>query len=391
VNCGNNDRPSCLIEGQSASVDDGVEHAARILAGANYPLVYGLNDTTCDAQRLAVGIADWIGGTIDSTTSVRSGPTGVAFPGVCEVTCTLGEIANRSDFLLFWGCNPAVTHPRHFDRYSLMPKGMFLPGGRTDRTAVLVDVRQNESADAMDEFFQINPEGDFEALWVLRGLAKGLELDAATVLANTGVELARWRELMQRMQAAKYGAIVFGSGLTQARGRHMNIEAVQALVRDLNAHTRFVASPLRGGGNLAGADSVITWRTGFPFGVSMTRGYPRFSPGEYTAEAMLARGEADAAMIVASDPIAELSPRARDQLKSIPYIALDFRETPTMRCATVAFTTATCGIHTPGTVYRMDGVPLPLRPVLKSPHPSDVEVLTQIERRVRELTSKAEK
>ena len=51
----------------------------------------------------------------------------------------------------------------------------------------------------------------------------------------------------------------------------------------------------------------------------------------------------------------------------------------------MAFTVATYGINVPGTVYRMDDVPIPLRPAFESPHPSDLQLLQQIERRVREL------
>ncbi|MBC8872767.1 MAG: hypothetical protein H8E44_25320, partial [Planctomycetes bacterium] len=53
--------------------------------------------------------------------------------------------------------------------------------------------------------------------------------------------------------------------------------------------------------------------------------------------------------------------------------------------AAVSFTVAAYGINVPGTVYRMDDVPIPLRPAFPSPHPSDYDVLTGIERRVREL------
>ena len=106
---------------------------------------------------------------------------------------------------------------------------------------------------------------------------------------------------------------------------------------------------------------------------------------EYTTADTLARGEADAALIVASDPMANFSQAARDHLASIPYVALDPKETPTTRAAAVAFTVATYGINVPGTVYRMDDVPIPLRPAFDSPHPSDLEVLQGIERRVRQL------
>ncbi|MEK6248164.1 MAG: formylmethanofuran dehydrogenase subunit B, partial [Planctomycetales bacterium] len=174
-------------------------------------------------------------------------------------------------------------------------------------------------------------------------------------------------------------------GVTMTRGKHCNSEALLALTRDMNAHTRFVAKPNRGHGNVTGADNVVAWRTGYPFGVNMSRGYPRFNPGEYTTADTLARREADAALIIASDPMANFPQAAREHLASIPFIALDPKDTPTTRAATVVFKVATYGINTPGTVYRMDDVPIPLRPAFDSPHPRDFDVLSNLERRVREI------
>ena len=142
------DRPSCMIKGKPATVEEGIEHASQVLANSRYPLIYGLSDTTSESQRVAVSIADWIGGIVDTTTSVCHGPSGMAFQGVGEVTCSLGEVRNRGDLIMFWGSNPAESHPRHFTKYSLMPKGMFVPNGRKDRTCVVVDVRKTKSANA---------------------------------------------------------------------------------------------------------------------------------------------------------------------------------------------------------------------------------------------------
>jgi formylmethanofuran dehydrogenase subunit B len=378
-------RPSCLIDGQPASLEDGYDLAARILTDGKYPIIYGLSDSPCEAQRVAVSIADWINGTIDTTTSVCHGPSGMAFQGVGEVTCSLGEVANRGDLIMFWGSNPAESHPRHFTKYSLMPKGMFLPNGRKDRTCVIVDVRKTKSAKAADIFVQIKPRADFEGLWTLRALAKGIELDPEVVRRDTGVELAVWQDLMARMKAAKFGVIFFGMGVTMTRGKHANSEALLALTRDMNAYTRFVAKPNRGHGNVTGADNVVSWRTGYPFGVNHARGYPRFNPGEYTTSDTLARGEADSGMTIACDPMANFSEPARKHLASIPFIALDTKETPTTRAAKIAFSVATYGINTGGTVYRMDDVPIPLRPAFPSPHPSDFDVLSNIEARVKRI------
>lgn len=378
-------RPVAMVDGQPATLEEGIERAAQILSSARYPIIYGLADTTCEAQRVAVGIADWIGGTVDTTTSVDHGPTGMAFQGVGEVTCTLGEIRNRGDLIILWGSDPVETHPRHFSKYSLFPQGMFVPRGREDRTCVVVDVRKSKTAEEADIFLQINPRKDFEALWILRAMAAGLHVDAAAVAAETGVPLSAWQDLMDRMKRARFGVILYGEGVTMTHGRHLNAEAVLALTCDMNAYTRFICKPMRGHGNIAGADNVLTWRTGYPFGVNLSRGYPRYNPGEYTAAEVLARGEADAAMFITSDPLSEFSQPAREHLAKIPYIAIDSKETPTSRAAAVAFCTATYGINTAGTVYRMDDVPIPLRPAVDSPYPSEFEVLSRLEKRVLEL------
>ena len=376
------DRPEATIEGRPATYDEAFDVAAEILTSAKYPVTYGLSDTTCEAQRVAVAITDWIGGTVDTTTSVCHGPSGMAFQGVGEVTATLGEIKNRADFLIFWGGNPAESHPRHFTKYSLMPKGAFLPNGRKDRTAVLIDVRKTKSAKAVDIFLQIKPRSDFELAWALRALAKGVDPDPS-VEQKTGIPLATLRDVMDRMKRARFGAILFGMGLTMTRGKHINSEAVLALARDMNRHTRWIAKPMRGHGNVTGADNVVTWSTGYPFGVNLSRGYPRFNPGEWTTSDLLARGEADAALIVASDPMSNFSQPARDHLATIRSVVLDPKLSETARVATVHFTTATYGINTPGTVYRMDDVPIPLRPAFDSPYKSDYDVLKEIETRIR--------
>jgi formylmethanofuran dehydrogenase subunit B len=379
------DHAPATIAGQAVALDDAVDEAARILAAARYPLIYGLSDTSCEAQRVAVSIGDWIGACVDTTTSIHHGPSGLAFSGVCEVTCSLGEVRHRGNLVIFWGSNPAESHPRHAERYSLDPEGIFVPGGRADRTCVVVDVRETESARQADLFLRISPGCDFEALWILRALVKEFAVDAAAVEETTGVSLPAWQDLANHMKRARFGVIFYGAGLTMTRGGYVNSEAVLALARDMNAFTRFVCLPMRGKGNVAGADSVLLWTTGYPFGVNFSRGYPRYNPGEFTAADVLARSEVDAALVIASDPMSDFSSRARKHLASIPYVCMDADETVTARAARVAFRTATYGINTAGAVYRMDDVPLPLRPAVTSTYPSDVDVLERIEARVKQL------
>jgi formylmethanofuran dehydrogenase subunit B len=62
--------PDALIDGRPASVDAAVEAAADYLAKAAMPLVYGLSNITCEAQREASYLGELIGGVIDSHTSL---------------------------------------------------------------------------------------------------------------------------------------------------------------------------------------------------------------------------------------------------------------------------------------------------------------------------------
>ena len=378
------DWPVAMIDGKEVSKEEAIEEAAQTLVKAKFPIIYGLSDTTCEAQRQAVAITDIIKGTIDTTTSVCHGPSGLAFQGVGESTMSLGEVKNRADLVIYWGGNPAASHPRHFTRYTVTPKGMFIPNGKKDRTVVLVDVRKTPSVPVADIFIQLKPGKDFEVLWALRALVKGKKIDAS-IEEETGVSLATLEDLVDKMKNCRYGVLFFGMGLTMTRGRHFNSGALMALTTDLNEFTHFVAKPVRGHGNVTGADNVVSWQTGYPFGVNFNRGYPRFNPGEFTTVDTLSRGDADAAMFIASDPASNFPKAAIEHMKKIPVISLDTKQTETSKLAHVAFATSTYGINTGGTVYRMDDLPITMRPAFDSPYPDDEEILTAIKKRVQEL------
>jgi formylmethanofuran dehydrogenase subunit B len=289
----------------------------------------------------------------------------------------LGEVKNRADFILYWGGNPAECHPRHFTKYTLTQKGKFVPQGRKGRTMVLVDIRETPSARAADLFLQIQPGKDFELVTTLIALVKGRPVNRDRV-AETGATVEQLQDLADRMKRARFGVLFFGMGLSMTRGKHMNSASVLTLVTELNAFTKFVAMPMRGHGNVTGADMVVRWTTGYPFGVNLSRGYPRFNPGEFSTVDLLVRGDNDAALILGADPGATMPQPAIEHLKRIPTIVLDPKVTHTSRLARVHITTAATGISAPGTVYRMDEVPLPLRPALQSPYPTDEEVLRRI-------------
>jgi formylmethanofuran dehydrogenase subunit B len=62
--------PDALVDGKPASLDEAISAAADFLYDANMPLVYGLSNVTCEAQRESVALAEMIGGVVDSHTSL---------------------------------------------------------------------------------------------------------------------------------------------------------------------------------------------------------------------------------------------------------------------------------------------------------------------------------
>jgi len=367
------------IDGRPVDYAEALAAAAEILKRSRAPLVYGLSRSSTPGQRAAVALAERLGGTIDTTASICHGPSIVAIQQAGESTCSLGEVRQRADLVIFWGADPARSHPRHFERYSAEPSSEFLPGGRADRHIVVIDRPEadNASISHADEFLAVAEERDFEVITALRLLVRGEAVVDADV---RGVDLGQLVALAERMKACRYGVVFFGLGLAQSHLGHATVDALLRLVAELNAHTRFAARRLRIPGDVSGADSVLCWQTGFPFAVDFSRGYPRYNPGEYSANERLERGEVDACVLVGTESLKWFSPAAREALLQIQTIVLDYPHAETPLVPSVKFVTAVYGIHAEGTVYRMDEVPLPLRRLCDAPYPTDEQVLGDLER-----------
>jgi formylmethanofuran dehydrogenase subunit B len=367
-----------LIEGRAVAIDEALDRAAQILGSSRAPIFMGLTSSSLEAQGAAFALADRIGAVVCLDHAVDAERRIQAYQRVGRVGATLGEVKNRADVVVFWGVDPITTHPRHWERYSVEPAGRFVPQGRAGRTVLVADAELTATAERADHFLRITRDDSFVALWMLRGLVREVDLPAVDHW-HAPESLSAWAAIMK---GARYGAFFFGSSLGAAPGGAAAVEAAFRLVRDLNAHTRFVALPLGAPGNAAGAEAVLTWQTGYPLGVNFRLGYPRALPGEADAAELLARGEADAALLI-DGKVPEGWPReALDGLARVPQIQIGPGATATGQKATVALATSRTGIHSGGTVIRVDGVSLPLRPSLTSPLPSERELLCMLAARV---------
>jgi formylmethanofuran dehydrogenase subunit B len=352
--------PVARVDGRTVSLDEAVEAAAAILGQARAPLVYGLGQTSCEAQRRAVALAESIGAVIDPA---GAGAAEEAYQAIGSSTATFGEIRDRAELVVAWRADPAVTNPRLLERLRLDR------AARGSRVLVVIDARRTAAAEDADAFIELEAAHDFEALWALRALVAGAPLDRDRLdeLPLDGLD-----GLAGRLLDARHVALIYG-GVDE-----LGALALFSLVRDLSRDRRAVTLGLRGDGNARGAEDALAWQTGFPSAVSFARGHPRANRGELSAAALLEHGEVDAALVVASDPLDHLPGTVADRLRRLPTVVVDARATATSRAARVAFGAAADGIEMPGTVHRMDGVPLPLRAPRSGERPSVEGVLAAI-------------
>lgn len=416
------------------SLKEAVKRAAEILAEANYPVLYGWSNTSCEATSVGIELAEEVGGVIDNTSVVCHGPSILSVQDVGIPSCTLGQIRHRADLIVYWGSNPWSAHPRHIERYTAFSEGRFEKSAwrgyvakikalvgrkkiqsaikrlvlkkpsqistqleptfvpsimREGRKLIVIDVRRTKTAEMADFFVQVEPNKDYELLQAFRALVRDQELEVDNV---AGVPVEYLEEVADAMVGCEFGVLFFGLGLTMSGAKLRNVDAALSLVRDLNMRTKFVIMPMRGHFNVTGANTVSTWQTGYPYAVDFSLGYPRYNPGETSVVDILLRKESDAALIVASDPVSNFPRKAAEHLVENPLIVIDPHMNVTAQMADVLIPSAFVGIEAAGTAYRMDHVPIPLKKVVNPPRGilPDEEILRRILKEVRKLKKKQE-
>jgi len=345
------------VSGRAASLEQALTEAARLLTTAKRPLVYLAGDVSCETQREGVAIADRLHAAIDSLAATAAMAV-LAAQRRGRAGATLGEIRQHADLVVFWGVDPSARYPRYGSRYALEPSGVATPEGRKSRTVLAVDVGEDRGPGDADERVAITPADEVDGLGIMRAAVQG---------RATGDD-ARFRpavELARRMTEARYVAIVADGEPGPAPADPARAEALVTLAQALNGPTRCALSTLRGGGNRSGADAVLTWQTGFPFAVDFARGYPSYHP-RAGAAVLLGAGDVDAALVIGTP--ASLPVPVAIGLTRVRGVVIGPRASAATFQPAVAVDTGLAGIHEGGTAFRMDDVPLPLRPSLEAPH-----------------------
>jgi formylmethanofuran dehydrogenase subunit B len=298
-------------------------------------------------------LADLLRATVETATSGPAAAGLLVAQRRGRTAATLGELRNRADVVLFWAVDPSARYPRYGSRYAPDPVGTHVPNGRAGRVVIAVSVGRDRGPAGADLELALAPDQEVPALSVMRAVALGSPLGQLapplTVAAEIGAQLAK----------ARYSAIVHEAepSAEPARDPYRG-EGFLALAQALNGPSRAALSSLRAGGNRSGAEVVLTSQTGYPMSLTYASGVPQYRP----AGGGLAAAEADAILVVGD--AAGLGERLGGAAGRSPVVIVGPRASEAPMATRVAVDTGIAGIHEGGTAYRMDDVPLRLRPPL---------------------------
>ena len=344
--------------------DTALDTAAEYIANSIRPVFYGWSETSTECMKEGVELGEYIGAVLDNQATICHGPSLQAMQNAGYPIQTLGEVKNRADVIAYSGSNAMNSHPRHLARYAAFPRGYFRQRGRFDRTVITMDPKFSDTAKMSDKWIGFEQNGDYGFYNALRAVLKGKKLQSESV---SGIPAEDIYELAAEMEAAEFGVLFFGLGLTHTLGKQRNIDIAIKLVQDLNTNSKWGLTPMRGHFNVNGFNIFMAYETGWAFGVDFCRGYGRYMMGETNTIDLLVRKEPDCFMVIAADPGAHFPNGANQHLADIPVIQIDIHWGPSTELADVVLPGSFISVECGGTSYRMDGVPIWMKKAIDKP------------------------
>lgn len=365
-------RTTPRLAGRPATLSQAAEAAARLLREAREPLFAGLGTDVAGARAIA-RLAERCGGILDHMNSPATMRNLLAMQDRGWITTTLAEVRNRADLVVVAGSDLDRRFPRFYERCLVNRETLFAEERRCEIVVLGSALPEGlPRTEPPPRLVACEPARLHEAAGVLRALVAGRRLQASEA---AGAPIAVWRDLADRMLAARYGVLVWAAADLDFPHAELTVLALCELVRELNRTTRFSGVPLGGSDGDVTADAVHLWQTGFASRTGYGRGYPEYDPYHFSSARLLARGEADVLVWVSTFDGARRPPAGAAPTVVLGRAGMIFEREPA-----VFIPVGTPGLDHPGHVFRTDRVvALPLRRLRPSELPSVAEAAAAIE------------
>ena len=351
--------PPCLVKGERGDLTEALETATQLLRQAKKPLIFGLDNSTLEAQARAIELSRTLGATIDDCSSFCQGTVVENILTGTLPSCSFPQL-KEADLLVYWGSNPYHSHPRHISRFAYYPFERAKPAGLS-----CVDVRDTELSRRCRHAFRLLPGEDRDFI-----------ISILTVIKeDSGREDAR--AFVELLKKSQFPIIFVGLGLTYALDGDFSLfqQLIETIKNILGIGLAVI--PMACHTNMRGLNHLLYQQTGHVNKISFANGIshgPQFSFLE-----QVRNQEADCILIVGTDPYSSLpASLAKNLNRGISLITLDPYITPTSMHSTVVFGGAISGIEAGGRVVRMDGTEVTLSPIKETDRPSDEEIISRL-------------
>ncbi len=357
-----------VLDGDSrkvVSLEDACSKAAEIIMAAGRVFFYGLCQSGNRAQAKIYDLGKKLGATFIPS----EGPLVTLFLEESKSAgfslCTLEEVRNRADVVVFWGANPIHSCPRLVTRYALFARGRFTERGEEDRKAFIVDLNPTELTKVSNRV--ILKEGDDLALLrALRVLVEGKKVEE-----YGSVKPGEVKNLAEALKEGQYIAFFCGRGPFYGKTGRVFISELIDLVRFLNKKTDCVLLPLATDFNTMGFYQTVL----------------RNGPAEVVERSIMhdvrewVPAKGDVVIGIGNDFIWFLSDDQKAKMKEegVSVISISSYETLSHVNSAVSLTCALAGIEVGDVAYRLDCLPVELKGFREPKFPSDREILEMLE------------
>lgn len=97
------EKATFLVDNKPVDEEKALNETVKILKNAKSPMIFGLGTSTNEAQKQAIELGKKINATIDDNSSFCFGSVVEALVTNKIKTCTLEDVRNKGDVIIFWG------------------------------------------------------------------------------------------------------------------------------------------------------------------------------------------------------------------------------------------------------------------------------------------------
>ncbi len=344
------EREETSINGEKSSLEESIKVARDLIDGKKL-LIFGLDNTTCEAQEVALKIAKDFEATILDHSFIYNIQEFLKLPSI-----KLEKFRDEGYVSIFWGSNPHNSMPRLLSRFIYYPRsGKRQKGYEEDRFLVVADLRKSETAKIAEKsksglFIKI--DNDYE---LIKSFIRVIEGKACKYL-----EVAK---VLKELEKAEINAIFGGGGLLR------NLKDAK-LFKELIEKTGVYFVPTLNKANHRGYIEMMIKKTGF-------LAYDFKEDTNLSKDKILnAFKDCDVALIVASDPLRTLPYELSKILTEKKLIIINSLKSIIAKITKSVVISTEISPFSGGSMIRCDGVKVQIE--RQSEKVSDLDVLKML-------------